>query len=187
MPYSQVEQVISEIRCINKTFDIDECIVKEKILEADDLINGYLGKVYEVPFRTDSLSTPIVPRIVNQISKKLATSLYVNWIFEIKTTSSVAQQNSDKIYDRYLNMLKDMVARKDAMPILFCKLRSGVGMNDEGGFDVEIVYDSDSEFLDVGWSNTQGYLPTFNEGSFINQRVDPNKLLDIEEARESVD
>lgn len=184
MPYSQVEQVISEIRCIRQTFEIDECIVKEKILEADDIINGYLGKIYKIPFICNSTSN-VVPRMVNQISKKLATSLYLEWIFEAKSSSSTGVTTASRVYSRYTDMLKEMVARKDAMPILFCEFRPGVGMNEDGGFDVEINTDDDDDFPDVGWSNTQSYVRTFDEGSFDDQRVDPNKIIDIQEKRSS--
>jgi len=180
MPYSQVEQVISEIRCIRKNFDIDECTIKDKIREADDLINGYLGKVYIIPFQCCGRTNNNVPSIVNQISKKLATALYIEWIFEVKAQTSAGASTATRMYDKMLTMLTTMVSRKDAVPILFCKYRPGVGMNDEGGFDVEITDDPSSEtYSDLGWSNTENYVSTFDEGAFTEQRVDPNKICDI--------
>lgn len=184
MPYSQVEQVISEIRCIRKNFDIDECIVKEKIQEADDYINGYLGKVYIVPFQCNDIKN--VPRLVNQISKKLATSFYVEWIFEAKSSSSAGLTSSSIVYEKYTKLLKEMIARKDAMPVLFCELKPGVGMNAEGGYDFETTDDSsEEEFSDLGWSNTEDYVPTFDEGQYVEQEVDPDKIDDIESKKTS--
>lgn len=41
--------------------------------------------------------------------------------------------------------------------------------------------------VDRVWSNTMGYSPTFNEGPVINQRIDPDKLDDIQDAQDAED
>lgn len=188
MPYSSVEQVEREIRCIHQSLEPDHEIIREKINEADDLINGYLGKVYIIPFRCckENKVVNVVPHLVNQLSKKLAASFYIEWVFGVKAQTSAGLSTAERIYDRTISTLKAMIARKDAAPLLFCDYRPDVGLNEDGGFSIDIGGEDDptDQFSSLGWSNTETYVPTFDEDDFRRQRVDPNKILDTRERKD---
>lgn len=178
MPYATVEQVTNEVRCLAATIDINADLIQEKIQEADDVVNGYIGKVYKIPFVCQG-RVGVVPHLVNQISKKLATAYYIEWVFGVKAQTSAGLSTAERIIKRYMDMLGKMVARKEAAPILFCEFRPGVGLNEDGGFETDPTTDdaTSEPFSTLGWSNTEGYVPTFDDDKFEHSVVDPNKIL----------
>jgi len=180
MAYSTIADVKGSIRETGASpvqLTLSDAKVTEKIVEADALIDGYLGRAYAIPFTSGGVAVA-TPPLVALMSKYIAVAFCIEWAMSIKNEISSQSKTTAQVqYDRWVSTLKSMIARANAQPILNCDLKSGVTVNADGGFNV--VIGSSNSTLGLVTSTTGGYKPTFGEESPEEWRIDPRKLSDL--------
>ena len=144
------------------TGSLTDLKIESRIEAAENLINGYIASKYTVPF---------VPPEIPPLIKTICIDLSCYYVLVTNFTNVAANDNEwvDRFYTRHLNQEKETGTIYDI-------LTNKIPLTDTGG----VLVPTSSEMYS---SNNKDYNPTFNAGDPINQRVDPNKLRDIAEAR----
>jgi phage gp36-like protein len=138
--------------------------VELHINRAENLINAYVGAKYTVPFVSGS-----IPPLINTICIDIAAY----YVFVVLFTRDSVNRNDwvEEWYTRHI----DVDNQKDGT---LDKIRDG---------KLPVLLDDGTE-APIGTaaikSNTQNYIPTFDEGSVLGWEPDPNKITDIENSKE---
>lgn len=177
-PYCTAAQVMAEIRLFKRQTipDLDNTFIEGKIVETDALIEGYLRRVYILPFQKSGSALALTPTLVTMISTKLTAAIIIDWIFDVKSAGDAGPSTSSRINKRYMAMLVSMIAQAEAAPLLDCDYQSNAHLNSKNGFDILATPDNLGDlFPTVAWSTTQNFRPTFDERPEECQHVDPKK------------
>lgn len=176
--YCSTKDVKSAIREIGESqMSIEDTTIQQRIEEASAIVDGYLYRVYEIPFKQAGVACTTPPLVV-MITKYLACSFCIEWVMSIKNeVSSQSKTTAQLLFDRYTGMLESMISAKAAMPILKADFRSGVMPNKDGGFTYTIE-EPTSAYPGI-FSTTTGYKPTFTEESPERWTIDRRKLRDL--------
>jgi phage gp36-like protein len=141
---------------------MDDTAVENKISYAESMINAYLSSRYTVPF----VSTP---PLVKTICIDMSAYYVLRTLF---TRDSV---NKNKYIDEFL--LKHLDTSEKTGTI-YDILNGLLPIIDDEGNEIP----ASSDLID---SNTKDYVPIFDVDSDLDWRVDPDRLEDIANDRDS--
>lgn len=154
--YTSVEQVQNTLpKAVQSSTQVDSSAISHFIDQAESIVNGTIGGVYSVPV---SGSPPMLQTI--------STDLAIYRLLRRQFTQD--QRNTSDWVEQF------KAAKEDLKDIAEGKLT---------------LVDSAGDIITVGgagvWSNTMDYTPTMDEDSFTRHHIDPDKLDDIEDKRDS--
>jgi hypothetical protein len=136
-------------------------LVASHIDRADNLINGKIGKRYDVSGYDTSGS---VPPLLQTLSEDIAA------FYTFRSVYSGDNQN-----------FNEWLSKFDEAMTMLNELRDGdLHLVNTTGSLIEERSSSTAAFVD---SNTKDYTPTFGEDSSLNWEVDPDKLSDLSDSR----
>ena len=149
------------INMIGVTFDTaTTALASKKITDAENEINKYLSKRYDI---TSFQTTTSVPPLVTTLCEKLAEG-YI-WRSNSRGGKESLARGKELIKEALDNLVLISTYKLDLVNT------AGAAIADMSNTAYRVL------------SSTTNYVNTFNEDDELNWRVDPNKLEDIDSQR----
>lgn len=135
----------------------------EIIEDVSGEIDGYLAKLYTVPF------TSTAPSYILTTLKNMACNLVVSYILErwYAANSPEDSKIANSLRAETIQKLKDMTGKNPA-PVWADYFKAGLSLNTDGSLAFLNVVESDDTTAGICWSSTEKKSPEFTDEGWIS-------------------
>ena len=150
--YATVSNVYQNVPAVGSVSNLTSAAVAFQLGKAEAMINGKIAPLYSLPFTT-------VPPLIEAIATDMAT---YGVLLRIFTTKQLGESPWPDRYKYAAKLLDEIADGK-------------LTLTDSAGALVTQRTD-----IEETWSNNSGYHPTFSDLGADVDRVDPDKIDDLE-------